>query len=132
MNNTGNSGNNAIVLQHEAYRDGATGGNQYRETVNAAVAHTAMAARMRDEGELFSMTGNLAADLTVWDMAQATGNMGLMAAYAGAAYDSSADYWKVIKKDDGTWGWEDDKSADFDISEILEKAALKVDLIHLL
>jgi hypothetical protein len=48
------------------------------------------------------MTGNLAADLTVWDMAQATGNMGLMAAYAGAAYDSSADYWKLVISQDGT------------------------------
>jgi hypothetical protein len=45
--------------------------------------------------------------------------MEIMEKYADALYDSSGDYWKLTKDGQGNWGWADDGSADFDISEAL-------------
>jgi hypothetical protein len=39
--------------------------------------------------------------------------------FVSSNYDNSADFWKLVKKENGGWGWMDDKSADFDISDLL-------------
>jgi hypothetical protein len=91
--------NNAIQLQHESYRDGIIGSGQAGETVQAVIAHTMMADRMRNVGADFEKTAGLARDLAAWDKAASSGNMSGFALYAMSNYDFSADYWKLT--DDG-------------------------------
>jgi hypothetical protein len=49
MTDQGNVNNNAIQLQHEAYRDGYIDSGNTGETRQAVLAHTQMADRMRSE-----------------------------------------------------------------------------------
>jgi hypothetical protein len=102
----------SVVLGHEAYRDGVVGANNKQETRDAVLAHTKMAARMREEDSDFSGSF-VGLDLAAYDRALSTGNMGIMDAYADALYDSSGDYWKLTKDEKGNWGWEPDGSLDF-------------------
>jgi hypothetical protein len=86
-----------------------------------------MAARMRAEDSDFSGSF-VGQDLAVYDYARSVGNMSIMAKYADAMYDSSADFWKLTKDGNGNWKWIDDKSADFDISEALNDPEFKKNL----
>jgi hypothetical protein len=86
----------SVVLGHEAYRDGVVGANNKQETRDAVLAHTKMAARMREEDSDFS-NSFVGLDLAAYDRALSTGNMGIMDAYADALYDSSGDFWKLTK-----------------------------------
>ena len=98
-----------ITLGHEAYRDGITGGaqGQFNETAEAVLGHTAMAKRMQSDSMYNDMmTGlinsdmNLKNDISAFDNALATGDWGAFGSYVGAAYDYSADYWRVtVDKD---------------------------------
>jgi hypothetical protein len=85
----------SVVLGHEAYRDGTLTDNK-QETREAVIAHTLMAARMRAEGSDFSGSF-VGLDLAVYDYARSVGNVGIMAKYADALYDSSGDFWKLTK-----------------------------------
>jgi hypothetical protein len=89
----------SVVLGHEAYRNGVVDGNNRSETRNAVIAHTVMADRMRADGTKFS--GIVGLDLAVYDYARSEGNMDIMAAYADEMYDSSGEYWRVIKDANG-------------------------------
>jgi hypothetical protein len=93
----------SVVLGHESYRDGTLANNR-RETIAAVIAHTKMAASMRDAGSDFSNSA-VGLDLAVYDYARSVGNMGIMARYADSLYDSSGDFWKLTKNgrliDDG-------------------------------
>jgi hypothetical protein len=84
----------SVVLGHEAYRDGVVGANNKQETRDAVLAHTKMAARMREENSDFS-NSFVGLDLAAYDRALSTGNMGIMDEYADALYDSSGDYLDV-------------------------------------
>ena len=88
--------NNAITLQHEAYRDGIVGNNQRDETLQAVLAHTVMAARLHAQGIEFSTSGQLGYDMAVYEYAVSQGDMSIFTAYTDGNYDSSADYWKVL------------------------------------
>ena len=68
--------------------------NNKEETRAAVIAHTKMAASMREEGAGFG--GNVALDLAVYDYARSVGNMEIMNLYADALYDSSGEYWKLM------------------------------------
>jgi hypothetical protein len=103
MVDSGNEYNNAIQLQHESYRDGIKGGDQVGETVQAVIAHTVMADRMRRTGAGSENTENLARDKAV-----ASGDMSGFALYAMSSYDSSADFWTLtadggLKYDEEGW-----------------------------
>ena len=98
-----------ITLGHEAYRDGITGAaqSQFNETAEAVLGHTALAKRMQSDSIYNDMmTGlinsdiNLRNDISAFDYALATGDWGAFGSYVGAAYDSSADYWRL--KADGS------------------------------
>jgi hypothetical protein len=89
----------SVVLGHEAYRNGVVDGNNRSETRNAVIAHTEMADRMRADGTEFS--GIVGLDLAMYDYARSVGNMDIMAAYADSLYDSSGEYWRVIKDSNG-------------------------------
>ena len=102
-----------LTLQHEAHRDGIISDeqSQYIETVNAVAGHTKMALAMandklytKDMLNHISSDTNLQNDINAYLYAAYTGNTGLFADYVNAAYDSSADYWKLVQREDGTYG----------------------------
>ena len=111
-----------LTLQHEAYRDGiiTDSQSQYIETVNAVAGHTQMALAMTKDS-LYSKQmlnhitsdTNLQNDIYAYLYAAYTGNTGAFANYVGASYDSSADYWKLVQREDGTYGWLEDGNFDF-------------------
>ncbi len=113
-----------LTLQHEAYRDGIVSDaqSQFIETANAVAGHTKMAIAMAND-KLYtkemlnhiSSDTNLQNDINAYMYAAYTGNTGLFAGYVGASYDSSADYWRVISKSDGTHSIEWDGSRNITI-----------------
>ena len=54
--------------------------------------------------DVISTNQNLQNDLAVFDYVAMTGDWGAFGSYANAAYDSSADYWKLVQREDGTYG----------------------------
>ena len=102
-----------LILQHEAHRDGIVSDaqSQFIETANAVAGHTQMALAMaidklytKDMLNHITSDSNLQNDINAYLYAAYTGNTGLFADYVGASYDSSADYWKLVQREDGTYG----------------------------
>ena len=86
----------AVVMQHEAYRDGEKSANQQGETESAVKAHIEMAKRIRDDGlytGLIESSGFLNNEIDNLSMSNAE-----FSKYVAGNYDSSRDYWK-LKKD---------------------------------
>jgi murein DD-endopeptidase MepM/ murein hydrolase activator NlpD len=84
------------VLGHEAYRDGVVTDDNYLETRTATAAHTEMAIRMIRDGQSLSiLNDNLIKDVIAYSQ-----NTDAFNAYVDSNYDSSADYWKLMR--DGT------------------------------
>ena len=108
----------AAILGHEAYRDGIVTEDNHLETRMATLTHTKMALKMLFDGQELAYDDNLAKDISAY--LKANGDMALFNDYVDSFYDSSGDFWKLTKDADGTWFWDDDKSADFDIRELLE------------
>ena len=96
MSDSGDVLVNAVQLGHEAYRDGVVTdhSSQQAETINAVLAHSAMAERMTQYNN--KLTGSLALEAALYK----AGRTDLLAALADSMYDSSADYWKLMS--DGT------------------------------
>jgi len=85
----------AVVLGHEAYRDGIVTDDNYLETRMATVAHIEMAKRMESEGHTYIIDKNLKEDLNAYNM-----GMDYFNSYVDKTYDSSADYWRLTEKGD--------------------------------
>jgi len=116
----------AITLLHEANRDGEITADNYLETRTATQAHTEMALRMFFEGQIVAHDTNIAMDIVEYMTSFITGgNMDSFYSYVDDYYDSSEDFWKLTKKTDGTWFWADDKSADFDITDLLNDSLFR-------
>jgi hypothetical protein len=124
----GTINNTAVILGHESYRDGIKAVDNPLETQRAVKAHTEMADRMRSAGVDIDLSGLIGAELVLYDIARALNDMSLMNKYIDENYDSSEDFWKLTKDKNGIWGWEDDKKADFDISEALVDDGFKKQL----
>ncbi|MBN1804113.1 MAG: hypothetical protein JW837_02570, partial [Sedimentisphaerales bacterium] len=94
LSNDVNAGVNAgITLQHESYRDGEMSADQQLETLLATQGHTGMAARvLQDQMYAGAVLRN---ENLKRDLYYATQGSDAFAQYVGAAYDSSADYWKL-------------------------------------
>lgn len=131
-----------LTLQHEAHRDGIISDEQgqYIETVNAVAGHTKMALAMaidklytKDMLNHISSDTNLQNDINAYMYAAYTGNTGLFADYVNTAYDSSADYWKLM--DDGSLAY-DGKANLYDENGNLiyktEKTGLEGSLVEIL
>jgi hypothetical protein len=105
-----------VLLGHEAYRDGDNNGalGQQLETQGAAKGHTEMLIRMLMEEQNVTMNTNLENDLNAYFQGENAFN-----SYVAGNYDSSADYWKLMKDENGEWGWAFDESLDFDVSEMM-------------
>ncbi|MCL2440983.1 MAG: M23 family metallopeptidase [Treponema sp.] len=87
----------AVIFGHEAYRDGITTSDNYIETRMAVMAHTEMALRMIFSGENVTFNDNLMSDISQYMTAFAANDFSLFNAYVDGNYDSSADYWKLLK-----------------------------------
>jgi hypothetical protein len=101
-----------ITLQHEAYRDGIVDARNTVETQQAVTAHTEMAFRMAGDNHYTGvMTGiingnrNLQQDIGNYMTAKMSGDMSAFNAYVDGAYGSSADYWKLVQTEDGSYGF---------------------------
>jgi hypothetical protein len=92
----GDLNTNAIMLQHEAYRDGYKTDDNEAETIAAVLGHTAMALRMLQDGEDFKLNGILLNDLMAYF--DAGGGTAAFASYVLENYDSSGDFWKLTKE----------------------------------
>jgi len=103
-----------LVLQHEAYRDGLDNGEagQLKETAEAVLAHSQMAAQILDDKlyagallSLISQDSNLKKDMEAFvALAQSGGNKAAFAefiSYVDNNYDSSADYWRIVTDENG-------------------------------
>lgn len=119
INGYGNADSLAVALSHEAHRDGYSPdwgsftdpdsdefkqayGDQAGETYRAVLAHTQLARKLAKDGGagIFADQIGIQTDLAKLKRAEEVG-MAAFAEYVGRAYDSSADYWKLIKHDNG-------------------------------
>jgi len=106
--------------QHEAHRDGVVTSDNDLETRRAVLAHTEMALRVAGDYGLGVILGNqnLAGDAAAY-----LGGPEAFARYAGTAYDSSADYWKLVKNEDGTGSivWDGKRDLTNEEGDLLQK-----------
>jgi hypothetical protein len=94
-----------LVLQHEAYRDGIANERNVAETESAVYHHTEMAIKLGNDtffgSAMRTLAGqdkNIQNDLLAYAITK--GNRDAFAGYVDKAYDSSADYWKLMKNGD--------------------------------
>ena len=87
----------AVILGHEAYRDGIVTDDNNMETRSATLAHTEMAIRMLLGGESGFVDQNLAKDIQAYLDAKKD-DFNAFNAYVDASYDSSGDYWKLTRE----------------------------------
>jgi hypothetical protein len=87
----------AVVLGHEAYRDGIVTVNNYLETRGAVQGHTQMAMRMLYDGQKIAMNEGLVNDI----IAYTYGDQAMFDAYVDYYYDSSDDYYRMYNDIDG-------------------------------
>jgi hypothetical protein len=94
------------TLEHESHRDGFVGfqKQQEDETTEAALAHSAFMMRVAGDSQyrkdmLAVITGdaNLLADAQNYSKYMKSGDISAFNKYVSDTYDSSADYWKLIK-----------------------------------
>ena len=100
MQDTGNDLNNAVQLGHEAYRDGVVDENNVAETVAALFGHTNMATNMQSWGANVDFNGLLRAEVEAYQ----NGDIQSLMMDALLNYDSSEDYWKLVKQENGKYG----------------------------
>ena len=107
----------AVDLAHESWRDGYTNIGSY-ETVSSVISHTKMAnALMKEHGRnVFSNRADLQFEADIYEKYDTIG----LATYAAEAYDSSADYWKLME--DGSLvmdgdGWLKDSNGNYILDE---------------
>jgi hypothetical protein len=86
----------AVILGHEAYRDGIVTNDNYLETREAVLAHTKMAIRMINDNQNLAYDYNLICDIFAYEQ-----GMDFFNNYVDNYYDSTADYWRVIMNTDG-------------------------------
>jgi hypothetical protein len=102
----------ALTLSHEGRRDGVVDENNQAETRTAVWAHTEMAVRMLKDNATSSVmkaaingSENLQNDLGAYMTAKMKGDDTIFDKYVDGTYDSSADYWKLIKNEKGEYGF---------------------------
>ncbi|GHV96733.1 hypothetical protein AGMMS50293_30530 [Spirochaetia bacterium] len=108
----GNVNDQAIRLQHEAYRNGLVDNKNYIETQQAVLAHTKMAQDMFNGGQGISIMNLRDIDAYI----KAGGDMSKFYAYVDENYGSSADFWMLMEdgslKYDGD-GWLKDPNGNY-------------------
>jgi len=108
----------AVILGHEAYRDGIVTDDNYIETRSAVIGHTQMALKMLFAGENIAFDSNLNRDMAEYMAAFAAKDGNLFNAYVDGNYDSTADYWKLVFDANNNAMFEWDGKYTFDLSVI--------------
>jgi len=108
----------AIALGHEAYRDGYVTDDNITETRSATMAHTEMAIKMYISGEKVKLDQNLINDINEYLRSKSNNDFSSFFNYVDGNYDSSEDFWKLVKGDDGIARFMWDGEYTFDLSEI--------------
>jgi len=85
----------AVILGHEAYRDGIVTEDNNMETRAATLAHTEMVLRMMSEGHTGFLNENLIMDIIAYSQGVDYFNN-----YINKTYNSNADYWKLTENGD--------------------------------
>jgi len=93
-----------VILAQEAGRNGRNDGEkgQFAETVGSVILHSIVAGQVAGTYGDSILTGQMKLDLVKLREAASKGDMSSFAVYVGANYDSTADYWKLIKNKDGS------------------------------
>ena len=99
--NSGNAFTLNVIFSHEAHRDGIYNGiiGQNIERDNAVTAHIATVNALRATYGADAVIAGMVMEADLFNFAQATNNTEMINAILGR-YDSSADYWKLLR--DGT------------------------------
>jgi hypothetical protein len=95
---TGSVNANAIVLQHESHRNGYVTAGNGAETIAAVLAHTTMADRMLQDGQVLRAGSTELASLLARDLLQyysPGAGMADFSQYALTNYESDGDYWLI-------------------------------------
>jgi hypothetical protein len=106
-----------VVLSHEAMRNGVDGGElgQEQETFESVLNHTLVAQAVAAVYGDDSLTDSMQKDVAKLNEAIENNNFAAFGNHALSSYDSSADYWKLIRNGD-SFGFIDDHQTDFDLS----------------
>ena len=107
-----------ITLVHEAFRDGKFGDDQAGETERTVLGHVDAAEEVMNGYGKRALGAAQREEVQYIRFMQAMGYDEKISEYVKGKYDSSADYWKLVKGDDGNWGWREDGSLDFDVSAL--------------
>ncbi len=99
----------AVLMSHEAFRDGVDSGEfgQQEETMKAALAHMSIGATLAQTYGMNSLNGFNQKEANAYLTAVSTGDWSEVDQALGG-YDSSADYWKLIENPDGSLTLNDD------------------------
>jgi hypothetical protein len=111
-----------VVFSHEAYRNGINDGSEQQEieTASAFAGHVKAAYGLITTYGEGAIGGAMAGEANNYgvlvsgmstDQEKDDAFMALMQSLDG--YDSSADYWKLVQRSDGSYGWSEDGSLDF-------------------
>jgi hypothetical protein len=95
----------SVVLAHEAYRNGKNDGidGQLNETNTAVKGHINMSLALMSAYGAGSINGSYSTEANNYLNAVMTNNYAAFNEIFDN-YDSSADYWKLVKREDGTFG----------------------------
>jgi len=90
----------SVILQHEAHRSGLVESDNSLETEEAVAAHTIMAMEMAGQFgmDFIGKDSNL-----INDVIKYAAGKDAFSKYVKENYDSSADYWKLLKNGDIVW-----------------------------
>ena len=112
----------AVLMSHEAFRDGVDSGEfgQQEETFNAVKGHMDVAAALQSSYGASYLSDRNNYEAGVYKMYQNGLISGeALADYTMKAYDSSADYWKLM--DDGSIIWDGEKDLTDENDNIIRK-----------
>ena len=110
----------AVLMSHEAFRDGVTGSatEQEIETAKAALAHMSIGATLAKTYGGSSLNEFNRKEAEEYQEALETGDWSKVG-MAVKGYDSSADYWKLM--DDGSIIWDGEKDLTDENDNIIRK-----------
>jgi hypothetical protein len=115
-----------VVLSHEAYRNGIDDGTegQWQERNQAVAGHIsttlkmmqdygegAVSAAMAEEAKSYLESYQLLASSETSEQQKMEALTNLAGIFEN--YDAGGDFWRLVKRDDGKWGWMEDGSLDF-------------------
>jgi hypothetical protein len=109
-----------VVFAHEAYRNGIIESDELQsiKTSNAVYGHSQTALDIVNTYGIESLSFTKGFEAIAYMDYLITGNNGLMETIV-QAFDSSDEYWKLMRNSNNILGWVYDNSSDFDINYLL-------------